>query len=490
MKDPTFAGCTGHLTYKTEVYQITFYELENDNVSSKPSIKYSLIIFDDMTFKIWYGGNLIPSDTIPHIVKSNKISLLNEIIEIMDYLKKLNNSNPSIPDEVNTCVQRLRKLEGEVDTVIRSKLQFIIEQLQLAFMHIKHRRYSPDLLSTCVLWENTSSNLYIQIRGEGLLTIPSIRYIKKLTSAISVETGLTEQTIKYLEARFLRLADREKIGSLIFDEIYVAKRCEFSRSNGQIYGINNGEPTKTLLTVMFKSIVSKYEDVIAMVPLIKIDSSVLLQLFTDGMHSITSVGYDVVVSLVDGHSSNVKFYKKELCADKPDLFIPHSVVESKRLYLLYDATHVFKCVYNNFQKRVVFECPNFGDMCISPNFHHIVELYNMELSKPVKKAFELNDECLNPQAIEKTKVGLSARVFGESTRNALTYYVKNGHPEWSGTLNFLNVIGKWWNLLNIKSLSKGKRKRDINMETIDATNIERFLAFMDMFATWLDDWMS
>ena len=92
MKDPTFAGCAGHLTYKTEVYQITFYELEYDNVSSKPSIKYSLIIFDDMTFKIWYGGNLIPSDTIPHIVKSNKISLLNEIIEIMDYLKKLKNS--------------------------------------------------------------------------------------------------------------------------------------------------------------------------------------------------------------------------------------------------------------------------------------------------------------------------------------------------------------------------------------------------------------
>ena len=30
----------------------------------------------------------------------------------------------------------------------------------------------------------------------------------------------------------------------------------------------------------------------------------------------TQLGYDVVVSLVDGPSSNVKFYKKKLCADK------------------------------------------------------------------------------------------------------------------------------------------------------------------------------
>ena len=67
----------------------------------------------------------------------------------------------------------------------------------------------------CVLWENTSSNLYKQIRNEGMLTIPLFRYIKKLISAISVETGLTDQRNKYLEARIAKLNDREMIGSLI-----------------------------------------------------------------------------------------------------------------------------------------------------------------------------------------------------------------------------------------------------------------------------------
>ena len=35
----------------------------------------------------------------------------------------------------------------------------------------------------------------------------------------------------------------------------------------------------------------------------------------------------------------------------------------------------------------------------------------MELSKPVKIAYDLNDECLNPQIIEKKKVSLAAHIF-------------------------------------------------------------------------------
>ena len=86
---------------------------------------------------------------------------------------------------------------------------------------------------------------------------------QKIRSVLPVETDLSENTIKYLEARCQKLHNREKIGCLTFDEIYTAKRCEFSRSNGQIYGMSNEQPTKTPLSVMFKSIASKYEDKVA-----------------------------------------------------------------------------------------------------------------------------------------------------------------------------------------------------------------------------------
>ena len=165
----------------------------------------------------------------------------------------------------------------------------------------------------------------------------------------------------------------------------------------KIYGMSNEQPTKALLSVMFKSIASKYENIVALVPLPKMDSSFLRKLFNDVMNAITTIGYDVMVSFVEVRSSNVKFYKKELCTDKLASFVPLTLDQHQFLYLLYNSTHIFKCIYNNFQKHILSECPKLEELTISPNFHHIIDWCNMELSKPVKIASVLSDECLNPQ---------------------------------------------------------------------------------------------
>ena len=92
-------------------------------------------------------------------------------------------------------------------------------------------------------------------------------------------------------------------------------------------------------------------------------------------------------------------------------------------------------------------------------------------------AYQLNDKCLNPQAIEKSKVSLAMGIFSESTRNAMQcnamrYYVDNGYPYWQETLNFLDLIAKWWSILNVKPPSKGKRKRDVNSQPITNDNLD------------------
>ena len=105
-------------------------------------------------------------------------------------------------------------------------------------------------------------------------------------------------------------------------------------------------------------------------------------------------------------------------------------------------------------------------------------------------AYQLNNECLNPQPIEKTKVSLATLVFSESTRNAMQHYIENGDgfAHWEGTLNFLNINAKWWDILNVKTPSKSKCKRHNDFEKISKDNLETITIFFTNIVHWIDQW--
>jgi len=101
------------------------------------------------------------------------------------------------------------------------------------------------------------------------------------------------------------------------------------------------------------------------------------------------------------------------------------------------------------------------------SFDHIIALYNHEAADTLKKAHKLSYSVLYPKSIEKTSVSLATSVFSESTRDALRYYSTfDDKQQWNGTADFIALIVKLWNVTNVKSSSKGKRKRDITMDAV------------------------
>ena len=92
------------------------------------------------------------------------------------------------------------------------------------------------------------------------------------------------------------------------------------------------------------------------------------------------------------------------------LYVTNSQDKIWKLFLMFDPTHVFKCIYNNFQRRKIFVCPQFEGPPLSANFDFIKELYNIERTKVLKMAYQLNDKHLNLQVIEKSKVSLAMGV--------------------------------------------------------------------------------
>ena len=79
----------------------------------------------------------------------------------------------------------------------------------------------------------------------------------KLTSSFKVEGGtvegdIPETTKQYLKTRIVSLNQREKTVNLILDEVYNARRVEYS--GGKFYGYENQQVTKTILGFMIKSV--------------------------------------------------------------------------------------------------------------------------------------------------------------------------------------------------------------------------------------------
>jgi len=276
---------------------------------------------------------------------------------------------------------------------------------------------------------------------------------------------------------------------LIIDEIYVAKRVEYSA--GQVVGLtSDGDVASTLLCFAVKSLACKYVDLVAIYPMAKLTAEKLYDCYKDVMQQLRKVSLKVIAMSVDNASTNRKFYTDFVCQGQLKTHVIDAAT-GQPLFLIIDPVHTLKNIYNNFQSRKVFHCPalddDLPDGCAA-DFHHIVELYNHEECMSLKKAHQLRPSTLQPKSIEKTSVKLAVSVFSDSTRDALYFYAEHGSkPAWRGTADFISLIIKLWNILNVKSCTKGKHKRNDTMDPI-RMSWDWQLDFLKDFAAFVARW--
>ena len=68
------------------------------------------------------------------------------------------------------------------------------------------------------------------------------------------------------------------------------------------------------------------------------------------------------------------------------------------------------------------------------------------------------------------------------TINTLEFYAKNGHPEFTDTAEFLKIVHKMWNILNVKTPKLGDKKRDDSQRPIQSSNDENLLFLLNFAA--------
>lgn len=467
---------------------IIFISLNFEGEDSLPVLGLCLKISEDLLYSVWIDHRVpVLPEKFSHITCGQTFSNCSEILNVLALAKSFveEHSGNIVSDKIQHCQHVLHSILPDLDQHEERKMAFAIEQIDLAVTSPKRRRYSPTTLAMTALWLNVSTAGYKYLLRDDVLTLPSISHLKSLCSSLSTSSGFSQQTRDYLRARASSLNDRERIVSLIIDEVYNAKRVEFS--SGKFFGFEDGHLTKTLLGVMISSVAGSFKDMVALVPVTKMDSNFIHSTLEKTLEILKEADFRVVSILADGHSVNRKLFTHNLGGGEMKTTFVNPYDAETPIHLIFDPTHLFKNLYTNLLNKGEFNCPPFEGQNVTPCFNHVKELYELELTKPVKISHKLIQKVLTPRPIERTNVMLADRFFHESTIAGLEFYSGRGHPEWQGTANFLKLVRKWWDIMIVKTTGLGKRKRKEDKDPI-RSNTSHQLEFLEQFCIWLQEW--
>ena len=123
------------------------------------------------------------------------------------------------------------------------------------------------------------------------------------------------------------------------------------------------------------------------------------------------------------------------------------------------------------------------------SFSHLAVIYQLEQTSVIKQGNRLNYKCLHPHSIERLNVKLALRVFCDITVASLRTFGPSQEqlPNWEGTQFVIEIILKFWNIVNVKTPFKGKHKRLDDANPISDLNDNR-ITWMTEFVTWLYKW--
>ena len=207
------------ITWKDDK-QLVLEEIVFDE-DSKPKLGFSLTVFETLQFQLVSEDRFVSTSKVHHIAKKQVIERYSDISNILAFLKSYQESAVTKEDIIDHCIKKLSSALEDCDknSEISTKLSFISSQLSLLNGPAQSRRYSPSFIWTALSWMKTSPALYRLLLSEGTLTLPSIGYLKQISSSFSLESGLSTGVISYLDTRAKQLTAEQKTVSLILDEV-------------------------------------------------------------------------------------------------------------------------------------------------------------------------------------------------------------------------------------------------------------------------------
>ena len=218
-RKPEFPPSWNVITHESS--ESVFFEEISFDEDGMPAFRFSVTVEADLHVTAFARGIKVPLKKISHIVKNGKTERISDISNICAFLNSYADVRPTSRDVIDSCIAKLDLIleENNPDEVSIPKLSFLTEQLRLLKGSNQTNRFSPSFLWAAITWQKTSPALYKLLKEDGLMTLPSISYLKQLSNSFSLASGLSDSAVAYLEERLKSLSPKEKTVVLAIDEV-------------------------------------------------------------------------------------------------------------------------------------------------------------------------------------------------------------------------------------------------------------------------------
>ena len=244
---------------------------------------FQIYIDKDKKAKIFSGNGTL--DMLNFKDFFSKPYVLVSTQEFKNLIFNLSNSEPQFNE---TDFENLR---GKYEC--NDLVNFFEEQLSLSVLPGTKRRYSNDLIIFSYSLYIKSASLYSDLAI--FFYLPSIRLFRRCTQPINKSLKDDDSNYCFLDQQYQALKPHERLVTLKLDEVQIKPKLEYR--SGELTGFaanRNGEPAKHVQAFMIQSVLSKYSEMVQLIPVSRNDTNFLLKLFTEVVSNLEYIGFEIL----------------------------------------------------------------------------------------------------------------------------------------------------------------------------------------------------
>ena len=506
LKYEDFLGCleknklpiSWNVIHKEE--KCIFLILDEEEVS--PYIKCSVIVDKNLEVTAYINSTPLKKGLNNHNFpqKLNNIRVLNEILTYVSSIieGKKQNFGKEISKATKELLENLKDYFPDSENVI----DFLINQIPLLTVDKFCRRYTPEILITSSILFSISPHAYKFLRQAGFIILPHSSTIKHISSnfaASPLDEQFDSNFLKYAKGKCNTLEEHQKIVSLMVDEIYIKEYLDFKGGNLVGMAFNSQKTANSAHVFMIQSLLSGYKDVVHILPIKTICATDLHKIIKKVILGLEDIGFFVICVVTDNNSINRK--AMTFFSNPPKLSIVYehpSGQKNRPLFFVIDTVHILKCIRNNWlnqrnsEKCMMypeFHCSDNNPIIKSASLNTLKKLHEVEENNFITYNHTLSFKALNPSNLERQNVKLVLRIFNDFVIQALLELgEKNNLNFYKETAEYINLIYKWWCIVNVKHPFKGIRKKNDLMRPITLLPDDENVIYLNKFLIWLDSW--